>query len=85
MAAIRRNFAAPDLRQTGSAAARLGADLSNNSLGYEKIVLVAAPLGASLDALMAALREGRFAFSPEAGLTEAARDWPVKTAAAIER
>jgi len=84
-AATRRNFAAPELRQTGSPAARLGADLSNNSLGYEKILLVATPLGASLDALMAALREGRFAFSPEAGLPEAARNWPVKTAAAIEQ
>jgi hypothetical protein len=63
----------------------LGADLRNDSLEYEKIVLVAAPLGASLAALMAALREGRFTFSPEAGLPEAARDWPVKTAAEIEK
>jgi hypothetical protein len=59
--------------------------LSNNSLGYEQILLVAAPLGASLAALIAALRERRFTFLPEAGLPEAARDWPVKTAAAIEK
>ncbi len=48
-------------------------------------MLVAAPLGAGLCALVQALRERRFEFSPEDGLPEAARNWPVKTAAAIAR
>jgi hypothetical protein len=59
--------------------------LSDDSLKYEQFLLVAAPLGASLSSLIAALRERRFEFSPEAGLPEAAPDWPVLTATAIEK